>query len=113
MLTELSIKDFAIINKIAITFNDGLNDLTVETGEGKSIIIDAIQLLAGGRGLVEFVRYGAKKAEIEGLFTIDYKNHPISEVSRLYGIEIEDEQVVLHRTITSKGKSICGDNGNM
>src|SRR5690625_8020562 len=64
MLTELSIKDFAIIDKIAITFNDGLTVLTGETGAGKSIIIDAIQLLAGGRGSVEFVRYGAKKAEI-------------------------------------------------
>ena len=113
MLTELSIKDFAIINKIAITFNDGLTVLTGETGAGKSIIIDAIQLLAGGRGSVEFVRHGAKKAEIEGLFTIDYKTHPIYEVSRLYGIEIEDEQVVLHRTITSKGKSICRVNGKL
>lgn len=113
MLTELSIRDFAIIDKIAITFNEGLTVLSGETGAGKSIIIDAIQLLSGGRGSVEFVRHGTKKAEIEGLFTIDYKNHPIYQLGQQYGIEVEDEQVVLHRTITAKGKSICRVNGKL
>src|SRR5690625_1066125 len=113
MLMELSIQDFAIIDKISVTFGEGLTVLTGETGAGKSIIIDAVQLLAGGRGSVDFVRYGAKKAEIEGLFTIDHKKHPIYLVSRLYGIEIHDEMVVLHRTITSNGKSICRVNGKL
>lgn len=113
MLTELSIKDFAIIDKIAMTFNDGLTVLTGETGAGKSIIIDAVQLLAGGRGSVEYVRYGAKKAEIEGLFIVDVVNHPIYKVSKQYGIEVEDDQVVLHRTITASGKSICRVNGKL
>ena len=70
MLTELSIRDFAIIDEISIGFNEGLTVLTGETGAGKSIIIDAIQLLAGGRGSVEYVRHGTKRAEIEGLFFI-------------------------------------------
>lgn len=113
MLTELSIQDFAIIDQTSITFNDGLTVLTGETGAGKSIIIDAVQLLAGGRGSVEFVKHGTKKAQIEGLFTIDYKNHPIYHVSTQYGIEIEDEMVVLHRTITAGGKSICRVNGKL
>lgn len=113
MLTELSISDFAIINHISINFNEGLTVLTGETGAGKSIIIDAVQLLAGGRGSVEFVRYGAKKAEIEGLFTIDNRHYAIYQVGERYGIEIDDEQVVLHRTMTSKGKSICRVNGKL
>lgn len=113
MLTELSISDFAIINHISINFNEGMTVLTGETGAGKSIIIDAVQLLAGGRGSVEFVRYGAKKAEIEGLFTIDNRHHAIYQVGERYGIEIDDEQVVLHRTMTSKGKSICRVNGKL
>jgi len=113
MLTELSIKDFAIIDEVAITFNDGLTVLTGETGAGKSIIIDAVQLLAGGRGSVEFVRHEAKKAEIEGLFILEVKNHPIYNVSKQFGIEIEDHQVVLQRTITAGGKSICRVNGKL
>lgn len=113
MLMELSIEDFAIIDKISVTFSEGLTVLTGETGAGKSIIIDAVQLLAGGRGSVDFVRFGAKKAEIEGLFSIDHKHHPIYHVSTLYGIEIQDEMVVLHRTITSSGKSICRVNGKL
>ncbi|GGB34617.1 DNA repair protein RecN [Lentibacillus populi] len=113
MLTELSIQDFAIIDKISITFNEGLTVLTGETGAGKSIIIDAVQLLAGGRGSVEFVRHDAKKAEIEGLFSIDDNYHPIYNVGKQYGIEIQDEMVVLHRTITANGKSICRVNGKL
>ncbi|OZU90015.1 DNA repair protein RecN [Virgibacillus indicus] len=113
MLTELSIHDFAIIDEISINFNEGLTVLTGETGAGKSIIIDAIQLLAGGRGSVEYVRHQAKRAEIEGLFFINYKSHPVYEKGREYGIEIQDEQIVLKRTITSSGKSICRVNGKL
>ncbi|WP_156290841.1 DNA repair protein RecN [Oceanobacillus salinisoli] len=113
MLTELSIRDFAIIENIAITFNEGLTVLTGETGAGKSIIIDAIQLLAGGRGSVEYVRHGSKKCEIEGLFTIDDPNHMIYHTAKQFGVEIQDGQVVLQRTITSSGKSICRVNSKL
>ncbi|MBP2078239.1 DNA repair protein RecN [Oceanobacillus polygoni] len=113
MLTELSIRDFAIIEQISITFNEGLTVLTGETGAGKSIIIDAIQLLAGGRGSVEYVRHQAKKAEIEGLFTVEDKSHPIYAVGNQYGIEISDSQVVLQRVITESGKSICRVNSKL
>ncbi|MBU5265316.1 DNA repair protein RecN [Virgibacillus proomii] len=113
MLTELSIQDFAIIDKISITFHEGLTVLTGETGAGKSIIIDAVQLLAGGRGSVEFVRHGAKKADIEGLFIVDDKSHPIFALSRQYGIEYQDHQFILRRTITANGKSICRVNSKL
>lgn len=113
MLTELSIRNFAIIDQISITFNEGLTVLSGETGAGKSIIIDAIQLLAGGRGSVEYVRHKTNKAEIEGLFSIESMEHPIYAVGRQYGIEITDEQIVLERTITKSGKSICRVNGKL
>jgi len=113
MLQELSIRDFAIIDEISLTFHEGLTVLTGETGAGKSIIIDAIQLLAGGRGSVEFVRHGAKKAEIEGLFIIDDEKHPVYEPFRDYGIEIDDGMIVLNRSITASGKSICRVNGKL
>ncbi|MYL19721.1 DNA repair protein RecN [Halobacillus litoralis] len=113
MLTELSIRDFAIIDEISITFKEGLTVLTGETGAGKSIIIDAIQLLSGGRGSVEFVRHGTKKAEIEGLFTVQ-PDHPIYKVGQDYGVDIDqDGMVVLERTITHQGKSICRVNGKL
>ncbi|MDL4841601.1 DNA repair protein RecN [Aquibacillus rhizosphaerae] len=114
MLTELSIKDFAIIDEITITFNDGLTVLTGETGAGKSIIIDAVELLAGGRGSVEFVRYGTSKANLEGLFIVEDGSHPIYKKGKSYGIEIEEDgMVVLNRTITANGKSICRVNGKL
>lgn len=113
LLAELSIRDFAIIEETAVAFQEGLTVLTGETGAGKSIIIDAIQLLAGGRGSVEFVRHGAKKAEIEGLFLIDERSHPIYQAGEAYGIDISDSMIVLQRTITSGGKSICRVNGKL
>ncbi|WP_174613760.1 DNA repair protein RecN [Virgibacillus ihumii] len=113
MLTELSIKNFAIIDEISFTLSEGLTVLTGETGAGKSIIIDAIKLLAGGRGSIEFVRHGTKKAEIEGLFTIDSKDFAVYRAGEYYGIDIQDEMVVLHRVITAGGKSICRVNGKL
>ncbi|MFG6114394.1 DNA repair protein RecN [Halobacillus sp. MO56] len=113
MLMELSIRDFAIIDQISVNFKDGLTVLTGETGAGKSIIIDAIQLLAGGRGSVEFVRYGSKKAEIEGLFSVE-GYHPVYDKGEEFGVDIEEDgMIVLHRTITSQGKSICRVNGKL
>lgn len=113
MLTELSIRNFAIIDHVSITFQEGLTVLTGETGAGKSIIIDALQLLAGGRGSVDFVRHKSKKAELEGLFTIDDKHHAIHEIGPYYGIEIQDGMIVLERVITQNGKSICRVNGKL
>jgi len=70
LLTELSIRNFAIIDDISVSFHDGLTVLTGETGAGKSIIIDAVQLLTGSRGSVDFVRHNEEKAEIIGQFSL-------------------------------------------
>lgn len=112
MLAELSIKNFAIIESLSISFEKGLTVLTGETGAGKSIIIDAIGLLAGGRGSAEFIRYGENRAEIEGLFIVE-ATHPVVSKLKELGIEITDEMVVLRRDISSSGKSVCRINGKL
>ncbi|REK55554.1 MAG: DNA repair protein RecN [Geobacillus sp.] len=113
MLAELSIKNFAIIESLSVSFDKGLTVLTGETGAGKSIIIDAIQLLIGGRGSAEFVRYGEEKAEIEGLFLLDNENHPCYDKCAEVGIDISEGMVVLRREIFANGKSVCRVNGKL
>src|ERR1700676_2913563 len=71
MLLELTIKDFAIIDNLHLQLNRSFNVFTGETGAGKSIIIDAVNALLGGKIGAEFVRAGCEKATIEGIFTID------------------------------------------
>lgn len=112
MLQELSIRNFAIIEEISISFSEGLTVLTGETGAGKSIIIDAIHLLMGSRGSSEYVRHGEAKAEIEGLFFLE-DGHAGIDKARESGIEAEDGMMVLRREISSTGKSICRINGKL
>lgn len=113
MITEISIRNFAIIEALSISFEKGLTVLSGETGAGKSIIIDAIHLLVGGRGSAEFVRHGEEKAEIEGLFQLEDPNHPIFKRALEFGIEIEDGMAVLRRDISKTGKSVCRINGKL
>ncbi|UTE76281.1 DNA repair protein RecN [Rossellomorea sp. KS-H15a] len=113
MLQELSIKNFAIIDSLSLSFEEGLTVLSGETGAGKSIIIDAIHLLVGGRGSSEYVRHGEKKAEIEGLFILDNETHPCFQKAADFGIEIEEGMIVLRRDISSTGKSVCRINGKL
>lgn len=113
LLSELSIRNFAIIESLNISFQKGLTVLSGETGAGKSIIIDAISLLVGGRGSAEFVRYGTDKAEIEGLFYIEDENHPCVMKAEELDIEIEDGMIILKRDISVNGKSVCRVNGKL
>lgn len=113
MLKELSIKNFAIIDALTVEFQEGLTVLTGETGAGKSIIIDAVQLLAGGRGSQEFIRHGAKKAELEGLFTLPEEPHPAYDKCKELGIEVDEGVIILRRDLNDTGKSVCRVNGKM
>ena len=112
MLSELSITNFAIIERLSISFEKGLTVLTGETGAGKSIIIDAIHLLVGGRGSSDFVRHGEERAEIEGLFLLENASTVYDKAQEL-GIKIEDDMIVLRREITKSGKSVCRINGKL
>ncbi|SDM88180.1 DNA replication and repair protein RecN [Psychrobacillus sp. OK028] len=113
MLKELTIKNFAIIDELTVSFEEGLTVLTGETGAGKSIIIDAVHLLCGGRGSHEFIRHGAKKAELEGLFLIPSPQHGVVKKLEDVGIDMEDESVILRRDINQSGKSVCRVNGKL
>ncbi|WP_226667622.1 DNA repair protein RecN [Metabacillus litoralis] len=113
MLAELSIKNFAIIELLTVSFEKGLTVLTGETGAGKSIIIDAIHLLAGARGSSEFVRYGEKRAELEALFLIEDEKHPVYSKCEEFGIDVSDGMIILRRDLSSNGKSICRINGKL
>ncbi|KMY43821.1 DNA recombination protein RecN [Bacillus sp. FJAT-27916] len=113
MLLELSIRNFAIIEKQTLALHQGLTVLTGETGAGKSIIIDAIQLLVGGRGSAEFIRHGEDKAEIEGFFQLPDNSHPAILKAQEFGIESEDNAIIIQRAMYMSGKSICRINGKM
>ncbi|SFC41921.1 DNA replication and repair protein RecN [Bacillus sp. OV322] len=113
MLTELSIRNFAIIEALSISFEKGLTVLTGETGAGKSIIIDAVHLLVGGRGSAEFIRHGETKAEIEGLFELDEEKHPVYAKAEEFGIDVSDGMIVLRRDMSLSGKSVCRVNGKL
>lgn len=113
MLKELSIRNFAIIDDLTVSFSGGLTVLTGETGAGKSIIIDAVNILAGGRGSTEFIRHGEKKAELGGLFQINDDQHPIYLKLEEHGIEVEEGTIILRRDLSDSGKSICRVNGKL
>lgn len=109
MLIGLDIKNIALIEKLNIEIKEGMTVLTGETGAGKSIIIDAVNLLLGARSNKTLVRYGEEKASVEGLFI------PSDDVNALLeeqGIEALDD-LVLSRTLSADGKSVCRINGSM
>lgn len=110
MIEELSIKDFAIISNLTVNFDEGMTVLTGETGAGKSIVIDALGLLVGGRGSTEFIRTGSKKCQLEGLFSLE-DNHLVWNYLDELGIEYPDNQLIIHRDLTTSGKNICRING--
>ncbi|MER1984927.1 MAG: DNA repair protein RecN [Solibacillus sp.] len=113
MLRELSIRNFAIIDDLTVSFSEGLTVLTGETGAGKSIIIDAVHILAGGRGSTEFIRHGTKKAELGGLFQVNSETHPIYAKLEEAGIEAEEGTIIIRRDLNDNGKSVCRINGKL
>ncbi|SDO08924.1 DNA repair protein RecN (Recombination protein N) [Paenibacillus sp. yr247] len=113
MLTELSIRNLAVIEHVHIRFKAGFHVLTGETGAGKSIIIDALTLIVGGRGSSELVRYGADKAEIEAMFELPAM-HPVWHTLTELGIQADSsEHLVIRREITATGKSSSRINGQL
>jgi DNA repair protein RecN (Recombination protein N) len=111
MLLELHIKNFAIIDNINISFSKGFNVFTGETGAGKSIIIDAVNTVLGGRANKEYIRTGQEKAVIEALFYLENPEE-IEEILNELGIEREEDNTLLIcREIFNSGRSIARVNG--
>lgn len=113
MLIELNIRNFAIIDDLHLELGPGFNVLTGETGAGKSIIIDAVGLLLGGRADTSMVRAGADLAQIEGVFGLDERIRVLlNPVLEREGLETETpDTLALGREIRANGRSTCRVNG--
>ncbi len=112
MLERLIIENIALIEKLDIDLSEGFTVLTGETGAGKSIIIDGVNLVLGGRSSREMISYGKQKARVEAVFDI---SDCMLAAQRLKdaGLECEGNSLILMREITSQGKSICRINGEI
>jgi DNA repair protein RecN (Recombination protein N) len=113
MITELSIRNLAVIEHVHVSFGKGFHVLTGETGAGKSMVIDALSLLVGGRGSADLIRHGESKAEIEAMFELE-SSHPVWATLTDLGIDADpSEPLIIRREISSQGKSVCRINGQM
>ncbi|MGS5020558.1 DNA repair protein RecN [Paenibacillus sp. JJ1683] len=113
MLVTLSIRNLAVVEAVDVHFYKGFHVLSGETGAGKSIIIDALGLIAGGRGSADLVRYGCDKAEMEALFELPVK-HPVWSTLEEQGIKANpEEHLLIRRELTVQGKSSSRINGQM
>ncbi len=113
MLRELSIRNLAVIEEVNVTFHHGFHVLTGETGAGKSILIDALSLVVGGRGSADMVRYGCDKAEMEGMFDLP-PVHPVWSVLQRLGVKAQSEEMlVIRRELSAQGKSASRVNGQL
>ncbi|MGE4232202.1 MAG: DNA repair protein RecN [Bacteriovoracia bacterium] len=104
MLRVLRIRNFAIIDELEISLNSGFNVLTGETGAGKSIVLDAIGLILGGRANAELIREGFSEASVEALFDIG-RNEKISNKLSKMGIGAPDQELLIKRVIHRNGKN--------
>ncbi|MBW5446762.1 DNA repair protein RecN [Cohnella sp. CFH 77786] len=111
MLRELNIRNLAVIENVSVTFHEGFHVLTGETGAGKSIVIDALALAAGGRGSAEMIRHGSDRADLEALFDLP-AGHPVWETLDRIGIEADrEEALIVRRELHAQGKSSARING--
>lgn len=111
MLRELSIKNFTIIDKLHISFSDGLSILSGETGAGKSIIINAVNLLLGSKATARLIRTGSEAAELEALFQITPGSR-LAKIMKEKGFD-ESEDLVIRRIISRKARHRIYINGRL
>ena len=109
MLEELTIKNVAVIDKLSVSFYEGLTVLTGETGAGKSIIIDSINVILGARASKDLIRHGEERAEVEAVFGT---NDAVLELLRENDIDCDDDCIIISRKITADGKSTARINGS-
>ncbi|MGN1115677.1 MAG: DNA repair protein RecN [Candidatus Ornithomonoglobus sp.] len=108
MLEQLTIKNVAVIDKLEVSFKSGVSVLTGETGAGKSIIIDSINMILGSRANKELVRRGTDKAEVQAVFSMPDSVRSILEEN---DIDTDDDGVIIRRIVTKEGKSSARVNG--
>lgn len=111
MIAELRIRNFALIERLALRLGPGLNVLTGETGAGKSIIVGALSLVLGERASADVVRAGAERATVEGVFDIQQRD----DIRRLldeHGFDAEDGLLILKREVAVEGRNRAWINGS-
>lgn len=113
MLLSLTIENFAIIDQVDLDFQNSMTVLSGETGAGKSIIIDALSVLCGARGSVDYIRHGANRLLIEGLFSYEEAKEDIQEVFNQFGLDLEEDTLIIRREINQTGKNIIRVNGQL
>ncbi len=112
MLGDLQVKNFAIIDKLSLSFSQGLNILTGETGAGKSIIIGALEMLFGSRASREVIKDGKEAAYIEASYFLS-QSGDIDKILQQAGIESDPESLILAREIRRSGRNRCRVNGQL
>lgn len=110
MLTELRIRNFAIIDSVTLPLERGLNVLSGETGAGKSIIVGALALLLGERASADLVRPGAERATVEGVFDLEGRASLIA-LADARGIDTDSDSLVLKREVAASGRGRAWANG--
>ena len=112
MLTELRIENFAIIQQLELEFRPGLITFTGETGAGKSIILDAITAVVGGRADTTMIRAGAERASVEATFRLIRANRqPINEILEREDLLDDPDYLTLGRELRREGRNIARVNG--
>ena len=106
MIQSLSITNIALIERLELSFHPGLNVLSGETGAGKSIVVDAVNLVLGGRADRDLIRTGAEKAAAEAEFDVP-GSRKVTELLAREEIEFDGRTVVLRREISRSGKNLC------
>ena len=106
MIQSLSIRNIALIEQLTITFHSGLQVLSGETGAGKSIVVDAVNLILGGRADRSMIRSGCEKVSVEAVFDIS-ESSSVNELLRREEIDSDGNMLSVYREISSSGKNIC------
>lgn len=104
MLVELIVENYAVVERVRVRFGPGLNLLTGETGSGKSIVVDSLGLLFGGRASADMVRTGAERSRVAGIFEVS-PTKPLQTLLEENGFELEEGELLIEREILSNGKS--------
>lgn len=112
MLLQLQIQDFALIDNLKLDFNSGLNILSGETGAGKSIIIDSVNFVLGERFSKDVIRTGVQKTYVEAVFE-NTGESDLNMVLESYGIDSNEDVIILSRELNQSGRSICRINGRI
>src|SRR6202142_2933453 len=104
MLTALSIRDVVLIERLDLSFGDGLTVLTCETGAGKSILLDSLGLALGARAESGLVRVGAEQASVTACFAPP-PAHPVLDLLAEQGVALEDDELLVRRVVSRDGRS--------